>query len=169
MYGYESETYQPTFQVKFNRNFVKDLHKLDAATIQLVVDKYMFVIARGQLNGKSFIQNCRKYSEDSYEFYTPVADTDLILTWRLFADLQIESVDDKHREMVLMYTLSFDAVCTYEYQSHYIIHNINFLLEEMLQKYMPGTKEVYSTDRISKPPLPQGHQRYPRTFRYGVP
>jgi UvrD/REP helicase N-terminal domain len=61
-----------------------------------------------------YIKNHRRYGEDSYEFYTPIEGTDLILTWRMFADLHYNHSGSKGSEsnsgFFLQYTLSFDAL-----------------------------------------------------------
>ena len=43
------------YRIKVSRNFVREMYKLNINEARKCIDNYMFVIARGQLNGRSFI------------------------------------------------------------------------------------------------------------------
>ena len=95
----------------------------------------------------AYIENFRKYSEDSYEFYTPIKDTDLILTWRLFADVNIMYPEKSEvPALELQYVLSFDAISEKEYHSEYSPYDISKFIDQLLSKHKPRIDEaIYLT------------------------
>jgi DNA replication protein DnaC len=91
----------------------------------------------------AIIENFRKYSEDSYEFYTPIKDTDLILTWRLFADVNIVYPENSEvPALELQYVLSFDAISEKEYHSEYSPYDISKFIDQLLAKHRPRIDEA---------------------------
>jgi hypothetical protein len=127
-YQYHADKGLCKFKVRINRNFVSDLHQLACNEVKKTIDGYFLPICRGQILRKDFISNNRKYSEDSFEFYTPIKDTNLILTWRYFADLDIER-SDQGNFLVLQYVVSFDAIREREYQTEYVLYDVSPLVE----------------------------------------
>jgi hypothetical protein len=123
------------WNIKFNRNFIKDMYKLPESMRTLILYNYLSPLSRGQIMDRSYLSNYRKYSEDSYEFYVPV-EGGLILTWRLFADVNIQGDSNSKSGLafVLMYTLSFDAVCDYEYKNDYVLDEVSPLVTSILSK-----------------------------------
>jgi hypothetical protein len=111
-----------------------------------IMNNYFYPLSRGQIMDRSYLSNYRKYSEDSYEFYVPV-EGGLILTWRLFADVNIQGDSNSKSGLafVLMYTLSFDAVCNYELEQNHILYEMNPLAEEQSKKVARSSTSFENT------------------------
>jgi hypothetical protein len=151
-YSYYDEDYDDgersgRFNIRITRKFVKDLITMGDSYGIRFINHYFYPLSRGQIMDRSYLSNYRKYSEDSYEFYVPV-EGGLILTWRLFADVNIQGDSNSKSGLafVLMYTLSFDAVCNYELEQNHILYEMNPLAEEQSKKVARSSTSFENLD-----------------------
>ena len=82
---------------------------------------------------KEWISNYRKNNDDSFEFYTPVEDTDLIITWRIYADIERDGDAAK-----VKYSISLDSIRSNTIEFAYDLFEVTDLLGDLVSNIPHG-------------------------------